>query len=319
MWLFRISLTVVSTIVASYHLQQLFGKQLQVDCSPIFFFGPQEVVNEQQLRQQLSIPVTSSHLAQQEVKIDASKGKEEEYLLLTQEEVLNDAQVLRFLAGASKEEIEGLLEENPTVRDQLYARINKVVQRKTGQQNQLAPVNNIDQEVLLRQQQFQQQQQQKQMQEAQVRANDQSSAPALGMPNIQTIENEVDIHGPEMTAGAIGIGVLKKKLKPKFAKLIKIGGKLKKKILPLLKKRGKKKNNKLLPSRPGLIQVVNGANSDDIDETNPEIVFEDDEGDNQSNNTSNSDNGNRRASNSLRPRFRFDVSTSSRQLLHGNN
>lgn len=287
MWQFRISLTIVSTIITFHYLQQHFGQRAQVDCSPLFFFGPPDAANSQQPL----IPTTASHLAQQEVHIDSPKSKAEEYLLLTQEEVLNNAQVLRFLEGADKEEIEDLLSQNPTLSDQIYSRINKVVETKMGQHRLLATSSN---DPLINQQQ---------QPEASSQANGQLTRPALGMPSIQSIGTGVDNIGPEIAVGAIGMGVLKKKLKPKIAKLIKIGGKLKKKILPLLKKKGKKKKKKVL------YQVLNGIYNNRpavVDEENPEIVFEDDEsgeGGDESN------DNNPRVSNPLRPRFKFNVST----------
>lgn len=323
MWPAKISLTIVLTIVASYHIQQHFSKQSSVDCDPMFFFGPPEVINQPQPQQ--IVPLTSSILAQQEVHIDSGSNEQDEYLLLTDEEVLNNAQILRFLAGASKEEVEEILQENPTIREKLYDRIHQIVEKKQNR-NQSKPdsiIHNLNDQQQQQQQQHrhqnqhrhqhqhqqhQQLQQEQPMEEAHVQLDGQLTQPVLGMPNVQSIASGIGQNVPKIAAGAIGIGVLKTKFKPKFAKLIKIGGKLKKKILPLLKKKkkGKKKKKKVLLQG---LNYINNNNNNFVEFVDDDLEIDDE---------NEQSNDNHHISNSLRPRFHFNVSTSSRQLLFGN-
>lgn len=305
----KVSLTIVLTIVASYYIQQQLSKQSSVDCDPMFFFGPPEVINQPQPQPQVQqiVPLTPSHLAQQEVHIDSRSSEQDEYLLLTDEEVLNNAQILKFLAGASKEEIEEILQENPSVREKLYDKINQIVEKKQNryQSKPDTIIHNLNDQQ--HQHQYQQLQQEQPMEEAHVQFDGQLSQPVLGMPDVQGIASEIGQSGPKIAASAIGVGVLKTKLKPKFLKLIKIGGKLKKKILPLLKKKkkkGKKKKKKVL------LQGSNNNNDNNFVEFVDDNLEIDEE--------SERSNDNHHISNPLRPRFHFNISTSSRQLLFGN-
>lgn len=64
-------------------------------------------------------------------------GATDNYMLLNQDEVVQQSDILRYLESASKDEIEEILKDNPEIQNNLVNKISKVVADKEQQQEQL--------------------------------------------------------------------------------------------------------------------------------------------------------------------------------------
>lgn len=62
----------------------------------------------------------------------------DEFMLLSQDEIVEQANILRYLDNASKEEVEEILEQNPELQQKLLSRVRKVVRTKERKKTPVA-------------------------------------------------------------------------------------------------------------------------------------------------------------------------------------
>lgn len=156
---------------------------------------------------------------------------EDSYVLLTDDELLHNADMLRHLASATKEEIEELVESNPHMQELLLQKVKKILQLRQD----MANINNQNHLLANRLQNELHSNNQAlppPVPGAQINMYDQSNIPI----NID-LDNEDDLHENLNNMDAIRVEMLKAKLKSNAAKLFRVGSSLKKKLKALRKKK----------------------------------------------------------------------------------
>lgn len=150
------------------------------------------------------------------------------YLLLSDDELVHNADILRYLSSSGKEEIEEILDENPMIQNQLLDRITKILRQR--ERKNPRPMHHVTPQV-----------------SGGALENPTRVSPTyLAEQQVHQLNDEYDdddddegsVMGPNKKKGK-KLHMLRAKLKKKAMKLFKIGSKLKKKILKMRKRKAK--------------------------------------------------------------------------------
>lgn len=93
-------------------------------CSPMFFQQDQQQQEEQKSMGMPQYPPQQQLMAPIITKQD---NEEDTYIVLSDDEVLQNADMLRHLSLATKEEVEEIVEGNPAIQQALLSKIKKVI------------------------------------------------------------------------------------------------------------------------------------------------------------------------------------------------
>lgn len=173
------------------------------------------------------------------------------YLLLSDDELVNNAEILRYLSSSSKEEVEEILDGNPMIQNQLLDRVTKIVRQRKSRNRH--PGSSLQTQVA------------GSVSKGPVRV----PSPYLRPSYVQYDDDDDDddaafVRRPNKKKDK-KLLLLKAKLKKKAMKLFKIGAKLKKKILKMKKKKAKK-------GQGGFFRIANrNRNDNDVDDVDQEL------------------------------------------------
>lgn len=207
---------------------------------------------------------------------------QDNYLLLSDDELVKNAEILRYLSSSTKEEVEEIVDGNPMIQNQLLDRVTKIVRQRQKSKS----VNKQKQKQVIsggpdikgHPQVYEQQQ----------------------MTEYDVDDNEKDDNEDKDDKGDEGkkrnpnynkrikLLLLKAKLKKKAIKWFKIGSKLKKKLVMMAKKRKNK-------GKGGFFRIATQGNDGEYDEEEYEGREKNDQ---------------KSKARTSRPRFRFRISTS---------
>lgn len=217
---------------------------------------------------------------------------QDNYLLLSDDELVKNAEILRYLSSSTKEEVEEIVDGNPLIQNQLLDRVTKIVRQRqknksvnkpkqqtqviTGSPDVKGPVPVYSQPVAQYYDEY-----------------DDGKKGDKGdkeeKEDKEDKRHKDNKRYPSKYDRRVKLLLLKAKLKKKAIKWFKIGSKLKNKLVLMAKKNSKNNNN------GGLFRIASHANEDDYEEEE----YEDKE-----------KNDRKTKARTSRPRFRFRISTS---------
>lgn len=156
---------------------------------------------------------------------------EDGFLILNDDEVAQNSQLLKHISGASKEEVEEIVDSNPHVQDMILDRIKQAVDRRREDRASRKGIKAAKGATSSEGQQtqvVQEAQPEKTVQQAQV-------------PVAQQEENDDD---DDDQMDDVKVAALRAKLKTKAAKVFKVGAKFKEKLSKFMRKKDTKKGNR---------------------------------------------------------------------------
>lgn len=175
---------------------------------------------------ELGQPLDYSELDQRQPAPLLMQHGQDSYVLLTDDELLHNADMLRHLTLASKEEIEELVEGNPAVQEMLLEKVKRIL----AMRQQVAALN--EQRKVIAQN---------------IRADYQRDHPNSpqamqpmqpNQPEIASQQADADLDHHLASMEPSKVEMLKSQINSKAAKLFKVGSSLNKKLRALKRKKG---------------------------------------------------------------------------------
>lgn len=173
---------------------------------------------------------------------------EDSFLILNDDEVAN-AEILQKLSGASKEEVEEIVDSNPHVQEMILSRIKSAVDKRKGRKAKGKVPVVINKAPVQKQKQKQQQ-----LVYGKVVGKTVAKVPAKidfvdqAQEGGEEVEEEEEGEDEEEDEEEQRIAAWRKELQDKKAKLFKIGHKFKAKLMKFSKKKDSKKRKKAPPA-----------------------------------------------------------------------